>query len=61
MGRREMHIRYWWESDGKRPLGRLGRTGVGMRILLKCILERWIGVVRNGFIWIRIEIGGGFL
>jgi hypothetical protein len=29
MGRREMHIRYWWESQkGKRPLGRTRRRWV---------------------------------
>jgi hypothetical protein len=35
--------------------------GVGGRILLEWILERWDGVVWTGFIWLIIGTSGGLL
>jgi hypothetical protein len=38
MGRREMHIEYWWESQKKRD--HWEDQGVGGLTILKWILER---------------------
>jgi hypothetical protein len=35
--------------------------GVDRKIILKWILEKQNVVVWTGFIWLRIDIGGGFL
>jgi hypothetical protein len=43
--------------EGKRPLGRPRHRW----IILKCILERYDGVIWTGFIWLRIGTGGGLL
>jgi hypothetical protein len=59
MGRRGMHIGYWWES---------GKEGdhwedqdVGGWTILKWILEREDGTVYIGLIWLRIGTNGGLL
>jgi hypothetical protein len=38
MGRRGMHIGYWWESQ--KEIDHWGDQDVGGWIILKCILER---------------------
>jgi hypothetical protein len=38
--------------EAKRPLG---RPGVDGRIILKCVLKKQGGRVRNGFIWLRTD------
>jgi hypothetical protein len=43
MGRREMHIGYWWEIQKVRDLWE--DLDVGRWIILKWILERYDGVV----------------
>jgi hypothetical protein len=42
----------------KRPSGRLG---VGGRIILKWIVERWDGMIWTRLIWLRAGTSGGFL
>jgi hypothetical protein len=34
---------------------------VDRRIILKCIFKKWNGEAWTGFIWLRIETGGGRL
>jgi hypothetical protein len=46
------------KPEGKRPVGRLD---VGRKIILKWILERYDGVVRTGFIWLKMETSEGLL
>jgi hypothetical protein len=46
------------KCEGKRPPKALG---VDDRIILECILEKRGGMLRNGFIWLRIGTSGGFL
>jgi hypothetical protein len=46
------------KPDGKRPLGRPRLSGW---LILKCILEREVGVVLTGLIWLRTGASGGLL
>jgi len=46
------------EPEGKRPLGRPRRRW-GDNI--KMDLQKWAGVVRTGWSWLRIGTGGGHL
>jgi hypothetical protein len=59
MGRREMHIGYWWGSQKERDhwedLDVVGWT------ILKWILEIEDGMGWIGLIWLRIGTSGGIL
>jgi hypothetical protein len=46
------------KQEGKKPLEDLD---IGGWIILKCILERYVGVVWIGFIWLKIWTNGGLL
>jgi hypothetical protein len=59
MGKRGMHIGYWWESQKERDHEE--DEDVGGWIILKWILERWDGVVWTGLIWLRIGNSVGLL
>jgi hypothetical protein len=59
MGRRGMHIGYWWESQKERDY--YEGQDLGVRTVLKYILERYDGVVWTGSIWLRIGTSGGLL
>jgi hypothetical protein len=59
MGRRGMHIGYWWESQRERD--RYEDQDVGGWIILGWILERWHGVMWIGLVWLRIGTGGELL
>jgi hypothetical protein len=50
---------FQWES--LREEDHLEDPGVGGRIILKWILEKWDGIVQFGSIWLRIGTGGGLL
>jgi hypothetical protein len=55
MGRREMHIGYWWESQKKRPLGRPRRRwALNVKINFKGIGKvgmDWIHLAQDGVQW----------
>jgi hypothetical protein len=60
MGERRGAYRGWvGKPEGKRPLGE--DIGVDGRIILKWILRNSGGRACTGFIWLRIETGGGLL
>jgi hypothetical protein len=48
-----------WESQKER--NHYEDLDVGERIILKCILNKWVGVAWIGFIWLRIETGDRLL
>jgi hypothetical protein len=52
MGRRGMHIGYWWESQKERD--HWEDQDVGGWTILNWILERQDGTVWTGLIWLRI-------
>jgi hypothetical protein len=54
MGRRGIHINYWWESQKERD--HWEDQNIGGWTILKCILERFDEVVLTGLIWLSIEI-----
>jgi hypothetical protein len=57
--RRRTIIGYWWECQmGKRPLE---DQDVGGLIIFGRILERWVGVMWTGLVWLRIGTGGELL
>jgi hypothetical protein len=47
-----------WKAEGRRPLG---RSGIGGRIILKYVFEKWDVGARTGLFWLRIWRGGGLL
>jgi hypothetical protein len=51
MGRRRMHIEYWWESQKERE--HWEGQDVGEWTIVKQILEREEGMVWIGLIWFR--------
>jgi hypothetical protein len=57
--RRKKSTRFWWESP--REIGNSEDPGVDGRMGSEWILRRKAGTMWNGFIWLRIETGGGFL
>jgi hypothetical protein len=59
MGRRGMHIGYWWECQKERD--HWEGQDVGEVTKLKWILERWDGMLWIGLIWLRIGTSGGLL
>jgi hypothetical protein len=59
MGRRGMHIGYWWENQKERDHWKDQDVGGGT--ILKWILERYAGMVWIGLIWLRIGTSGGIL
>jgi hypothetical protein len=46
---------------GKPEIEHYKDIGVGGKIILKWILEKYIGVLGTGFIWLRIGTNGGLL
>jgi hypothetical protein len=56
--KRNMYEILMGKPEGQRPVGRPKRSG---RIILKCMLERWEGVVWTGLIWLTIRANGGLL
>jgi hypothetical protein len=59
MGRRGMHIGYWWENQKERA--HQENQDVGGWTILKYILERQDGMLWTGSIWFRIGTSGGLL
>jgi hypothetical protein len=57
MGRREMHVVYWWESQKERD--HCDDQNVGGWTILKWILGRQNDMVWMRFIWFRIGTNGG--
>jgi hypothetical protein len=54
-----MHIGYWWEFEKERD--HWEDQDVGGWTVLKCVLERYDGMVWIGTIWLRIGTSGGLL
>ena len=54
-----MCTRFWWGNLRERD--RWGDQDVDGRIILRCILRKWEGVVGTGCSWLRIGTGGGCL
>jgi hypothetical protein len=54
-----MHIGYWWESQKERD--RWEDQDVDGWTILRWILERWVGMVGIGSIWLRIGTDGGLM
>jgi hypothetical protein len=59
MGRRGMHVGYWWEIQKERD--HWEDQDVGGWTVLKWILERYDGMVWIGSIWLRIGTSVGLL
>jgi hypothetical protein len=58
-GRREMHIRYWWENQKERD--HWEDVDVGGKMIVKWILEKYDRVEWTGLIWLRIGTSGRLL
>jgi hypothetical protein len=43
-----MHVEFWWESQKGRD--HYGDLDVGGRIILKCVSQKLVGMIWNGFI-----------
>jgi hypothetical protein len=50
---------FQWEDLMQRD--DLEYTGIDGRIILKCILKKWIGEAWTGLVWLRMRRGGGRL
>jgi hypothetical protein len=59
MGRRELHIGYWWEIQKERD--HWEDQDIGGWTILKWILKRQDGMLWIGLIWLRIGTCGGLL
>jgi hypothetical protein len=59
MGRGEMPIGYWWESQQEED--HWENQSVGGWAILKWISERYDRMVWIGLIWVRIGTAGGLL
>jgi hypothetical protein len=59
MGRRGMHIGYWWESQKERD--NWEDQNVSGWAILKWFLKGFVGMVYIGLICLRIGISGGLL
>jgi hypothetical protein len=59
MGRRGIHIGYWWESQNERD--HCEDQDVGGLTILKWILETEDGMVWTGSVWLRLETSGVLL
>jgi hypothetical protein len=59
MGRRGMHIGYWWEIQKEKD--HREDQDVGGWTILKWILEREDGMIGIGSIWLRVGTSGGLL
>jgi hypothetical protein len=59
MGRRRMHIGYWWERQKERD--HYEDQEVSVWTILKYILERSDGIVWTRSIWLRIGTSAGLL
>jgi hypothetical protein len=58
MGRRGMHIKFWFESLKERDHEEY--LDVRERIILRWIVGKWDGVYWNEFIWLWIGTSGVF-
>jgi hypothetical protein len=59
MGKRGMHIGYFWRSQKERD--HLENQDISGWKILNWILERYDGMVWIGLIWLRIGTSGGLL
>jgi hypothetical protein len=57
LGRRRLHIGYWWDSQKERD--HWEDQDVGGLTILKWFLEISDGMEWIGFIWLRIGTSGG--
>ena len=57
MGRREVCTGFWWGNLRERD--HWGDPDVDGRTILRRIFRKWEGIVRTGWIWLRIKRGGG--
>jgi hypothetical protein len=59
MGRRVMHIGFWWKVRMKE--NNWEDLDLDRRVILRWILERYDAVVRTGLIWLTLGTSGGLL
>jgi hypothetical protein len=58
-GRGEVYTEFWWGNLRERD--HWGDPDVDVRIRVRCILRKWVGVVWTGGSWLRIGTGGRHL
>jgi hypothetical protein len=59
MGRGEVRTGFWWGSLKVRD--HLEDPGINDKIILNCIIKKWVGEVWTGLICLRIGTGNGRL